>query len=95
MVMKESLAYYVNDDISVFCTLLDASKAFDRLHYCKSFRLLIDRQVPACVIRVLLNFYTGNFVRVCWSSISSDHFVAINGVKQGGVLSPVLFLSIY
>ena len=34
MVLKESLAYYTNNHSSVFCTLLDASKAFDRLHYC-------------------------------------------------------------
>src|SRR5664279_3158638 len=34
MVLKESMAYYVNHQSSVFCTFLDASKAFDRLHYC-------------------------------------------------------------
>ena len=38
-----------------------------------------------------MNFYTSNFVRVSWCGIVSDYFVAINGVKQGSVLSPVLF----
>jgi hypothetical protein len=91
MIMKESIAYYVNNNSSVFCTFLDASKAFDRVHYCKLFKLLIGRQVPACIVRVLINFYTNNYVRVSWCGILSDYFVAINGVKQGGVLSPVLF----
>ena len=91
MVLKESLAYYVNHQSSVFCTFLDASKAFDRLQYCKLFKLLVSRQVPAPIIRVLINFYTGNYVRVAWCGIVSDYFLAINGVKQGGVLSPVLF----
>jgi len=91
MVMKESIAYYVNNNSSVFCTFLDASKAFDRVNYCKLFRLLIDRHVPVCIVRVLQNFYTNNYVRVSWGGIVSDYFLAINGVKQGGVLSPVLF----
>ena len=30
-------------------------------------------------------------MRVSWCGILSDYFVAVNGVKQGGVLSPVLF----
>ena len=40
---------------------------------------------------MLINFYTGNYVRVAWCGIVSDYFLAINGVKQGGVSSPVLF----
>ena len=33
----------------------------------------------------------GNYVRVTWCGVMSDYFLAVNGVKQGGVLSPVLF----
>jgi hypothetical protein len=91
MVLKESISYYSHHQSTVFCTFLDASKAFDRVRYCKLFRLLVDRQVPALIVRVLMTFYVGNFVRVQWSGIVSDYFLAGNGVKQGGVLSPVLF----
>jgi len=45
--------------------------------------------------RVLLefsSFYTSNLVRVAWNGVLSDYFLATNGVKQGGVLSPVIFL---
>jgi len=45
------------------------------------------------IIRVLINFYTGNFVRVAWCGIVSD-FLAINCVKQGGVLSPFFYICI-
>lgn len=58
MVLKETLSYYVNNQTPVFCTFLDASKAFDRVHYCKLFQLLIKRKLPACIIRVLINLYT-------------------------------------
>ena len=50
MIMKESIAYYVHNNSSVLCTFLDASKAFDRVQYCKLFKLLISRQVPACIV---------------------------------------------
>ena len=75
----------------VFCTFLDASKAFDKLHYCKLFKLLVKRDVPALFVRLLANIYTHNLVRVTWGGALSDYFSAINGVKQGAVLSPVLF----
>jgi hypothetical protein len=91
MVLKESLAYYVNNQKLCFLYFLDATKAFDRVRYCKLFNLLISRQLPAIIVRLLINFYTGNYVRVQWGGIVSDYFLAINGVKQGGVLSPVLF----
>ena len=53
--------------------------------------MLVIRKVPALIIRVLIYFYLCNFVRVQWCGIVSDYFSAGNGVKQGGVLSPVLF----
>ena len=75
----------------MFCTFLDATKAFDRVNFCKLFRLLVQRGLPACIVRTLINMYTGNIIRVSWAGITSDYFSAFNGVKQGGVISPVLF----
>jgi len=37
VVLKESIAYYINNGNSVYCTFLDASKAFDRVEYIVSF----------------------------------------------------------
>ena len=34
----------IRSDLStVFCTMLDATKAFDRVEYCKLFKLLTER----------------------------------------------------
>jgi len=59
----------------------------------KLFKLFFSHQLPPCTptIRVLINLYAGNFVRVAWCGIVSYYFLAINGVKQDGVLSSVLF----
>jgi len=35
--------------------------------------------------------YVGHVIRVSWAALLSSPFNAVNGVKQGGVLSPVLF----
>ena len=55
IVLKESIAYYVNNGSSVYCTFLDASEAFDRVEYSKLFRLLVKRQLglPAVILRML------------------------------------------
>jgi len=91
MVLKETISYYITNNINVFCTFLDASKAFDRVHYCKLFRLVLQRGLPACIVRVLIKLYVGHVIRASWAGLLSSSFNAVNGVKQGGVLSPVLF----
>ena len=36
---------------------LDASKAFDRVHYGKLFDLLMQRNIPAIIVRYLIDNY--------------------------------------
>ena len=71
--------------------MLDASKAFDRVHFGKLFRLLRARKLPGVVLRLLLDMYTRQRMCTDWNGTRSDFFGACNGVKQGGILSPVLF----
>jgi len=75
----------------VLCSTLDATKAFDITKYCKMFKLLLQRHLPAPIIRFPVNLYTKNLVRVSWHGSVSDYFVSDNGIKHGAVLSPVLF----
>ena len=91
MVLKETFSYYVNNNTAIFCTFLDASKAFDRVNYVKLFKLLVQRGLPACIIRVLINMYLGQSIRVSWAGVVSSFFDVSNGVKQGGVSSPIYF----
>jgi len=71
--------------------VLDASTAFDRVQYCKLFHKFIGRKLPAVIIRFLLNMYTHHRTHVLWNGRVSHWFNLSNGVKQGGVLSPILF----
>ena len=60
---KKTLAYYTIDGGVAFCTLLDATKTFDRVSYCsycKLFGELLKRDLQAGFLRLLLNMYTNN-----------------------------------
>ena len=91
LVLKECLSYCTSNRNTVYCTMLDATKAFDRVEYCKLFRQLLLKQIPPVIIRFLLNMYVNHVTRVAWNGISSASFEIRNGVKQGGILSPILF----
>ena len=86
--MLETIDYY-NFNRSVL--MLDASKAFNRVNYCKLFNELLKRDISPLVLRLLLYMYTSQCLRVKWGHTLSDCFTVKNGVKQGGVLSPILF----
>jgi len=91
MVLKETLAYYTVDCGSAFCIFLDATKAFDRVNYCKLISVLMKRNISPLYLRLLLNMYTNSNARVSWNGVFSHSFKVENGVKQGGIVSPVLF----
>ena len=72
-------------------SIFDSSKAFDRMHYGKLFNYLLSKKLPICIIRMLLDCYIRQESRASWSSYYADYLTMSNGVKQGGVLSAILF----
>ena len=76
-----------------YSCLLDASKAFDKVHYGTMFSILLNKYVPYCIIRLLMISYVRQEARVIWNSCHSTYFRLKNGVKLGGVLSPTLLKS--
>jgi hypothetical protein len=90
MIVKEVIAHYDSHDSNVYCVFIDASKAFDKVASDKLFKFLLDRHLPSQIIR-LLNIYTGQQIRVLWNGTYSHSFLVSNGIKQGAILSPILF----
>ena len=91
LVYKEVISLYINNNTSVYSCLLDASKAFDRVHLGKLFSILLHKDIPTTVVRLYFDSYSRQKARVGWNNIMSEYFSVSNGVKQGGVLSSVLF----
>lgn len=90
-VVNEVIQYYNNKNTPVYCVSLDASKAFDCVHFVKMFRKLRLKGLCPIVSRFLAYLYVNQRVRVKWADFISEPFSVSNGVKQGGVLSPILF----
>ena len=91
MILKEVADYYRTHSNDVYCTILDANKVFDHVEYCKLIRLLITKRLPAVVIRFLLNIYLCQATRISWNGCIYQCIKVLNGVRQGAVLSSVLF----
>jgi len=58
----------------MFCTLLDATKAFDRVAYCNLFRSLMNRNLPSTVLRLLLNMHAMQVTIVSRDIIGASKF---------------------
>ena len=89
--MKETIARLDRLGSTSFVCFLDASKAFDRVNHSRLFAKLHDKGVPNYIIRVLKFWYQNQRLHVKWSDSKSESFRSSNGIKQGGVLSPLLF----
>lgn len=87
----EIVQYYTSNNSRVYILFIDASKAFDRIRHDSLFEILSGRGVCPLVLRVLYVMYTNSKMRVRWKDMYSALFDTSNGVKQGGVLSPIMF----
>ena len=88
--IKEVTSHYLQKSY-VYACMLDATKAFDKVSFTKLFALLLKRDIPAIILRVVLDLYTRQSVAASWNGCTSNPFSVTNGVRQGGVLSPILF----
>ena len=83
----ETIDHYLRNGSQVYGCLLDCSKAFDTVQHSK----LIDAKVPPSVVRLLISIYRMQTAVVKWRGLPSEEFPIRNGVRQGAVISPLLF----
>ena len=90
--IKNIVSRYIHNGSSVLGCFLDASKAFDSVDHGILFKKLSDRGLPLAVVRFLLSWYSSQECCVRWGLCFSRSFSVSNGVRQGSVLSPLLFV---
>ena len=66
LILKEVISTYVNNNSSVYSCLLNASKAFNLVHYGKLFKILISKDLPKSVIRLYFDIYLRQIYSVSW-----------------------------
>ena len=97
MIVKEIMLYYVTHHSPVFCTMLDATKAYDRVRYTKLFRLLLARRLPPVVVRVLFLYvhtqYCSSLMK--WQFVQAFLCFNIKWCKAGRSFEPCPFLCLF
>ena len=89
--VKSVIKYYTHQNSPVYTCFFDASKAFDRISHWTLFKKLIACNTPVLIVRILMFWYQRQSICVKWGKRTSEYLSIINGVRQGGVLSPQLF----
>ena len=91
LVLKETILNYFNHDTPVFAAFVDFSKAFDKVDHSILCKKLIKLGFPRKFVQILFNWYRSQYVQVLYESKYSSIWKINNGVRQGGILSPLLF----
>jgi len=70
---------------------IDFTKAFDSVHRPSLWRILKKYGFPSDFIDIIQNLYDEGQSTVKWSGTIGKWFKVMTGVRQGCILSPVLF----
>ena len=88
LLYHEVINHYLCNGSNVYSCLLDASKAFDKVHYGTMLSILLNKNVPYCIIRLLMDVYVRLEARVIWNSCHPTYFRFKKRGKTGmGALS--------
>ena len=90
--LKECIDYFTSRGSNVFAAFLDCSKGFDKVNHSGLFIKLMKRNIPICFLNLLIYWYSNLSSLVKWNGVFSETFRVYSGVRQGGVLSPRLFI---
>ena len=71
--------------------MLDASKAFDKVNLLLLFNKLRLNEMCPLLLRFIINRYISQNIRVKWNDCLSHKYAVSKGVKQGGVMTQLLF----
>ena len=89
--LKEIIDYYNSKSSPVYMCFMDASKAFDKVNHWFLFKKLLLRGLPGAIVRLLIYWYSSQNFLVLWTGVFSSAFTVTNGVRQGGIMSPILY----
>ena len=87
----ETVNFFARNGNDTYSCSMDMKKAFDLVKHDKLFKKLLDRKFPLVHLRLFISMYMMQSAKVKWKGTLSDAFAIVNGVKQGAVISAILF----
>ena len=76
----------------LYINFIDFQKAFDSVHRDSLWKILLSYGVPSKIVNMIRVFYEKFRCSVLLDGILSEWFDVNSGVRQGCILSPILFL---
>ncbi len=64
MSLIETVNYYNFNKTNAYVLILNDSKAFDRVEYCKLFKIILRKNVSPLIVRLLFRMYTSQCLPV-------------------------------
>ena len=93
-IFQEAVAAIREQKKKAFVAFLDAHKAFDTVWHSGLMIKLHQWKIPMYIWHLLYTWYNCQSSSVLWNSSTSRQFSIKQGVRQGAILSPLLY-SIY
>ena len=90
-VLSETVLNYINAGSRVYACFLDISKAFDSVCHGILIEKLIKSGIPSGYVNIIKYWYSNQYVNVRYGNGYSSEWKLCNGIRQGGVLSGILF----
>ena len=90
--VKEAISFCKENRSKLYACFLDVRKAFDTVWHLGLFCKLSKFSVQGLLLKAIINLYDNIESYVRFKGYISDSFQVLQGTRQGGVLSPILYL---
>ena len=92
VMLKECCLYAKENHSKLYACFLDVQKAFDKIWHNGLFLKLYNRGIRSNLLRVIINLHSNMTSRVIYNGHYSSWFFILQGSRQGGVVSPFMYL---
>ena len=89
--IKECIAKYTNSGSYFYCAFLDLIGAFDNLDPIILIKKLYESDIPFYLVNIIIAIYKTQSSYIKLDSYKSSAFPVFKGVRQGGIISTILF----
>ena len=90
--LRNSIEQILEGNCPLYINFIYFKKAFDSIHHNTLWKILRSYGVPLKIVSLIETFYNHFECSVILSNTSSEWFPVKSGVRQGCILSPILFL---
>ena len=91
LILQEAVCSLRMQKLKAFVAFLDAQKAFDSVWHAGLLVKLHQRGISGQIWHLINHWYSSSFTSVLWEGNCSPYVPILQGVRQGAILSPLLY----